>query len=415
MLASNGDATLQQLDFVPIVTEPLVSSESSVFRSESKKRVEHYAYKWSTLETRLKPNTNTFTGRLPRSGDLVTSMILKVYTPEYYMKTLFPGVPGVFKNNKERFMIILSVLFLQRELFGGFTDNPYNTVQFKSATLSVGRGCFSSRVYRDFMRLEEGRKTRKIKDYSLFDPVTMTSHAYTLQRLELPFSIGSTTSQIPLPLISLGYHDVDIEVSFEGHVDNNVKVEIDHAFAFLPQTGRRFFAQTRHEHIIKSVGKFDVKMKPSVNSQGFVNCVLNIYYLPTTVLACRIFDPKGRVVHPRQVAYIVLVVNGGVLMKGSGIDFFTDNLKKDPRLDNDIDYDSFGMFVFRFQAPGTEHRTDALPHGTLNLSGRRNEIEIRAAINGPKEGDEFTVEFYQECVNVLLISSGMAATRFGNY
>lgn len=378
-----------------VENENFISDSSTVFEKKSRK-ASNYAQEWARpIKMHLKPNGFAIC-QIPRGGDLLTSVVLKIYRPTC-LETFFPGVPEAFKHNKELFFRCLSILFLQRDFF------PKST-SFKSASLTVGRTCIS-RVHRDFMRMQ-GCKRKKITNHPLFDPDTMKCGTYTLERFEIPFAIASSTSQTILPLICLDYHDVKVEVEFDGCLGDIVRVDVDSGYVLLDWLERRQFASNRHNFVIQPVNH--ITRRENVNRAGFVEFDISDFKLATSVIAFRLFDAKGNAVNPLRVAYVVLTVNGLVRLAGSGIDFFTDNLKKDARLDNDINYDEFGMFVFRFQAPTTDHHTDVVPHGMIDLT-KVDRTTIQVVLADSTTGEEFTASVFQQHVNVFSTFQGLGS------
>lgn len=398
-LANSQNGALLSLDTINIENEYILSHSNTVFERKTRK-VTNYAHDWgSQMKINLKPN-GVGTCRISRSGDLITSMVLKIYRKKPRLETLFPGVPDAFKDKKELFFQCLSIILLQRDFF------PPPS-RFKSASLTVGRTCIS-RVHRDFMRMQ-GCKTREIPDHPLFDPDTVTCENHTLERFEIPFAIASSFSQTTLPLLCLGYHEVEVKVKFDGCLDDIVQVGLDPGFALLDALERRHVATNAHHFVIQPVDK--ITQKRNVNRTGFVEFDISKFKLPTSVIAFRLLDARGEVVNPLRVAHVVLAMKNHIRMAGSGTDFFTNNLNKDARLDNDTDYDDFGMFVFRFQAPTTDHHTDTVPHGTINLS-RVDCMSIQLVVTESKAGEEFTAEVFQQHVNVFITQRGLGALRY---
>lgn len=398
-LANSHNGVLFSLTSINIENEYILSHSSTVFEQKTRK-VTSYAHEWgSQIKVNLKPN-GVGTCKIPRSGDLLTSMILKIYRRKPRLETLFPGVPEAFKHKKEVFFQCLSIILLQRDFFP-----PPSS--FKSASLTVGRTCIS-RVHRDFMRIQ-GCETREIPDHPLFDPDTMKCEKHTLERFELPFAIASSTSQTILPLICLDYHEVEVKVEFEGCVDDIVQVGLDPGFVFLDMLERRHISAHANQFVIQPVD--NINQKRNVNKAGFVEFDISAFKLPTSVIAFRLLDARGKVVNPLRVAYVILAVNKQIRMAGSGTDFFTNNLDKDARLDNNTDYDDIGMFVFRLQAPTTDRHTDTVPHGTMNLS-RIEHTSIQVVVTESKTGDEFTAEVFQQHVNVFITQRGLGALRY---
>lgn len=414
----------------------------TIFKDE-RSRVAKYAHVWTEV-TRPTEYPDLFHQggtylkfSIAREGDLLNCIQFEAQLESDYLPYLLPGVPGCCADTahqRNMFFDALSVLFMQRELFG---ENrtvlaQARKIELDEAVLVIGNNRIST-LYGEYERFK-GNTPEVLLHEGLYDPRTQTtSKPGCLLRIRMDFGLSGPRA---LPMVALAYHDVSVLVRLKARAPPSQgqgsppgpqgappqprpdprralsfvrRTRLHVSYLLLDAAERRRFATNRHDSVITRTTHLSSTQLIHA-PPDWVSFRLALYH-PTISLAFRVRDSGGRSV---PLEYVRLRINNYVRIQAHGFELLCHSYQDEPRSRGPFrEFGPDALYVIKFAIPNAATARQLLPHGTLNFTRvdeTRIEVKPRRAASG--DAGEYSLECYQDCTNLLRIRGGMAATAY---
>jgi hypothetical protein len=207
---------------------------------------------------------------------------------------------------------------------------------------------------------------------------------------------------LALPLISLQYNEVNIDLVFNKFITNNsenqLKMYID--YIFLDTDERRRFSQISHEYLIEQVQTFKGNPLSEPNLLNFNNPVKEMIWVSGDGNTA---DYGGKSLKGKWN----LTINGYDRFTERDITYFTKQQVNDYHSGYGAVTTRNSIAVYSFAL----HPEDHQPSGTMNFSTTKN-VYLKCKLYNGQDGTGETYTLYAVNYNILRIMSGMAGLAY---